>query len=145
MVLTEMKEMVYGINPGLYVLYHEESEDGKYGIAVININGSHPCAYCKFPELDNNDVCDENRVCILTDADIHGGLTFLGQRVDAGLDGVWVGWDYAHFDDYICIGFDKKHENLFRIGHKWTTEEIVNELQTVLRDVKAGRFTILND
>lgn len=49
--MVEMKEMVYGEFKEPEILYLEDN--GKYGIAVTNMCGRYPCAYLKFPALEN--------------------------------------------------------------------------------------------
>lgn len=64
----------------------------------------------------------------------HGGLTFSGIPKFAG-DGWWIGWDYAHYDDY--TGYD----GLFSVdGKKWTTEEIVDECVNVIGQLMEYEF-----
>ena len=44
------------------------------------------------------------------------------------IEGWFVGWDYAHYGDY--IGFEEKLPfNLRTGGKKWTTEEIFAEVK----------------
>lgn len=138
----EMKEMVYNkedINSEL--LYHEDFGDGT-ALAVVNILGSHPCAYIQFPGInsiyDYDDVyidLDENDY----DTDAHGGFTFYGRlNRSFDLDGLWLGWDYAHYPmDYIGGCSDDDYLNT---GKKWTTEEVVEEARRVLRYFREGKW-----
>lgn len=136
-----MKEMVYDkedINNEL--LYHEDFGDGT-ALAVINILGSHPCAYIQFPNINSIYDYDYDKVIIDRDADdndiyVHGGFTFLGDLIQFGLDGPWLGWDYAHYPiDYIggC-------SNYLNTGKMWTTQEIVEEARRVLRYFREGKW-----
>lgn len=138
----EMKEMVYTekyINSEL--LYHEDFGDGT-ALAVINNSGMYPCAYIQFPGIDS--IYDYNDVYIDYDTDdhdtyVHGGFTFFGRRSISifGLDGFWLGWDYAHhersYDDYIS-------RSIVCDGKKWTTQEIVEEARRVLRYFREGKW-----
>lgn len=133
----EMKEMVYsenGMNSEL--LYHEDFGDGT-ALAVINNSGFYPCAYIKFPGIDL--IWDINNIVIDLDEDddntyVHGGFTFFGCRRSLGLDGgLWLGWDYGHYGDY--VGGSSIND-----GYKWTTQEIVEEARRVLRYFREGKW-----
>lgn len=52
---------------------------------------------------------------------VHGGLTFNGKS-DRHPDGYWIGWDYAHYDDY-----NPRLPKCCSDGHKWTTDELIKE------------------
>ena len=56
----------------------------------------------------------------------HGGITFSKKSMGGNLknvEGKWIGWDYAHFDDYT---------DYFPYGKKYTTEEIVREIKSII-------------
>ena len=48
--------------------------------------------------------------------------------------GWFIGWDYAHFGDYIDCG-DAALNNMFPNDKKWTTEEIVEECKNVIDQI----------
>lgn len=134
----EMKEMVYTeklINSEL--LYHEDFGDGT-ALAVVNNSGANPCAYIQFPGIDS--IYDYDNVIVERDVDdddtyVHGGFTFFGGRSYFGLDGLWLGWDYAHYPmDYI------RGSSTLKEGKKWTTKEIVEEAKNVLRYFREGKW-----
>lgn len=135
----EMKEMIYRNSDkhiDSEVLYHENFGDGT-ALAVINNSGMNPCAYIQFPGIDS--IYDYDEVYIDYDADdhdtyVHGGFTFFGRlRPNFGLDGLWLGWDYAHWDDYV-------YGSCILDGKKWTTQEIVEEARRVLRYFREGKW-----
>ena len=132
----EMKEMVYSENfINSELLYHEDFGDGT-ALAVVNNSGANPCAYIQFPGIDS--IYDYDEVYIDYDANdndtcVHGGFTFLGRRSCFGLDGFWIGWDYAHYSDYIS-------RSSVCDGKKWTTKEIVEEARRVLRYFREGKW-----
>ena len=70
--------------------------DGEFLGAVVNTRGSHPCAYIQFPGIEKV----ENYDYFHLDCGVHGGFTFLGDLEHLGLNGLWLGWDYAHCGDY---------------------------------------------
>ena len=119
-----MKEMIYGGEGGL--LGVEDIGDG-YKLAVVSIAGSHPCAYVQFPGIEN--LCSYEHIKVK--AKVHGGFTFLGMLWNGeeyGLPGIWLGWDYAHFDDYVSF-LDSID------GKKWTTAEMIDECKNVINQI----------
>jgi hypothetical protein len=137
----KMKEMIYSGNGKTEVLYLEES--GDYGIAVVNTHGSHPCAYIKFPGIDDLESYDD--IWIGDDEDYcdpHGGFTFLGNLDNIGLKGRWLGWDYAHLGDWHqgmppeIDAFDHRDDK------KYTTEEVAADARAALMFIEQGRYTI---
>lgn len=138
MIISEMKPMVYGGKTE--VLYYEVFDDG-FGILIKNIRGSHPCGYIKVPdEIKNKLIESDSRYVedtIWIDADIHGGITFVGYMDDS--EDYFIGWDYAHCGDYcwygLAVGFPN-HEK------KWTTEEILEEAKGVLNALRDGKYSI---
>lgn len=128
--MSEIKEMNY--DGPKEILYHEE--DNGYGIAIMNMGG-YPCAYVKFPGIENVESYDY--ITVFSNIPVHGGFSYLGDRDDWGLDGIWLGWDYAHCDDYFDF-----HGCPVGYGKKWTTEEILEEARSVIDAVKAGEYSI---
>lgn len=128
-----MKEMIYGGESGL--LGVEEIFDG-YKLAVTNTKGSHPCAYVQFPGIEALESCDD----IWVEAEVHGGFTFLGSLKKVyDLDGIWLGWDYAHLGDYYWTGFNDLFPHRDK-DKKWTAEEVRNEALEVLTAIKEGKY-----
>ena len=141
-----MKEMIYSGNGITELLAIEWFNDGT-AYAVVNILGSHPCAYIQFPDIEKIEDCDY--VDLLYDeADdfwIHGGFTFLGAREYIGLPGIWLGWDYAHCGDWTQtypIAEDRfSHED----EKKWTTEEVVDHAKKALDYIRQGKYEICSE
>ena len=131
-----MKEMTYSKDRKIEVLNVVVPFDGYYGI-VINM-GWYPCAYIHFPGIEK--VHDYGDVYV--DADVHGGFTFFDtldlpeyKRIT---EDKWLGWDYAHACDY--SGF------LEIDGvHKWTTQEITDEIVAVLTAIHNGDWGIYRE
>ena len=102
-----------------------------YEYAVIN-RGWHPCCYIKIPEghlfykKDYDDI----------DLDVHGGLTFAGHNLDVAPgvadDGFWIGWDYAHWGDY--VGFESYTVHIFP-GKMWSVEELVADCKAAIDQI----------
>lgn len=128
-----MKEMVYKnymengqevieiLDEGIYKDFH---------YAIVSY-GTHPCAYIEIPEgHELYDVSDEDE---LVDIDCHYGITYVSKT---GLikpsnknhrDGHWIGWDYAHYMDYIF--------GICHCGKKWTTKEIFEDVKNVIEQL----------
>ena len=123
---TEMKPMHYG--SGQTELLYTESEND-YSLAVLNIRGSHICAYVQFPGVEQFENYDD-----AYGVGVHGGFTFFGSLERVGLKGNWLGWDYSHCDDYVYNPYGSWE------GKRWTTEEVVEEAREALRDIKDGNL-----
>ena len=116
-----MKAMIYLASPIREGDVLERNIYEGYEYAVINY-GTWPCAYVRIPEthpLYGENYDSLNIAC-------HGGLTFSGIPKFAD-DGYWIGWDYAHYDDFtgyaLSINDDAK---------MWTTEEMIDECVDVI-------------
>lgn len=140
-----MEPMVYD-GSGVTRLLHVEECNGEQ-IVVLNIRGSHPCAYVTVPESETkvnlskieNEIYDyyytENG------ADVHGGFTYgkYGKPFESDniREAFWLGWDYAHLGDYCCYG--EGLPSMFKpkaYEKMWTTEEIVEAARDVAGHVK---------
>ena len=129
----EMKEMVYG---GKTNLLYACSFNG-YDIAIINIRGSHPCAYIRIPDekikaIKARTAADFTKYYYWEDGQVHGGFTYgmFGKPGDYEelKEGFWLGWDYAHCGDYT---YDDAYVDMLLSREtrekKWTTLEILHE------------------
>lgn len=135
----EMKEMIYSGNQISELLYTDGDEEYKY--AILNIRGSHPCAYVQFPGVEKLESYDD---MVMNKIDPHGYFTYLGTLNYPELPGIWLGWDYAHFGDYTAI------PSMFpdfgaRFGRKYTTKEIADECKSILQQIMAGEYEIIAD
>ena len=94
--------------------------------------GTHPCAYV---ECDKNHIVDDDHIY---DIDCHGGITYNEKILilpDKRLESIqFIGWDYAHCDDY--AGYEVNFPEDIRVGgYKWTTDEIITECRNVIDQV----------
>ena len=89
----------------------------------------HLCGYLGIPpgHLWYNKHYDE------IDADVHGGLTFAGKENGGNysqsypMDIWWIGFDCAHLGDWTIM--DDKYRLIDNNPpHKWTRDEVFNEL-----------------
>lgn len=93
-----------------------------YEFAVMNL-GTHPCCYIKLPKGHKYENVHYNNIPL----DVHGELTYSesylavavvdGKRIKEET-GYWIGWDYAHWGDY--LGYDPEPNG----EHIYTTEEL---------------------
>lgn len=118
----DKKEMVYEYT-GKYEILFSGNYEG-YNFYIISMGGNHPCAYVEIKEhMDYHELEDE--------IECHWGLTFSGSLNHIlGNDNRWfIGWDYAHCEDYMTLCHD-------RLGKKWTTDEIYEEVKAVIKQLK---------
>ena len=115
-----MKEMIYDSK-----LKREILDTGYcLGLLYYIMNlGTHPTAYIKIPK--DYDI-DETKI------EVNGGITYSKNELwisnNKKLKGKFIGWDYAHFEDY--SGYEELLPEWTRIGgKKWTTEEIFLEVK----------------
>lgn len=146
-----MKEMEYKAAHIREVL-HTEYKDGYY-IGIMSY-GTHPCAYIGLPIEHPYSGKPYEDIPI----NCHGELTFshFGNDIQAGGPKLewaedvpdfryWIGWDYAHYNDFAggMAEFLKEEcqktgiDIPFEEGHKWTTQEILNECYNVIEQLKA--------
>ena len=125
-----MKEMIYKNQKDREIL--EQGNYLGYNFWIISY-GSHPCAYVELQKEHpyygrcDCDTCD-------LDIDVHGGITFrnygLGNTISR--DKYLLGWDYNHYNDYNYID----GQNGWTSGKKWTTEEIFDDVKSVIKQLK---------
>lgn len=123
-----MKQMTYGKDRKIELL-----DTGKYlGFTYYILNlGTHPTAYIKIPENHKYYEKDYDEINL----DVHGGLTYSSKQLcleNEVIEGWFIGWDYAHYGDY--LGYEEMFSREFRTnGKKWTTEEILKEVKEACR------------
>ena len=127
-----MKEMNYGSKRKKEVL-----DTGTcFGLFYWILNlGTYPTAYVKIPESHKYWLKDYSDI----DIEVHGGLTYskdyLNISENQKIEGWFIGWDYAHFGDY--VGYEEHVPSRYRTGgKKWTTEEIQKEVYDVCYQLK---------
>ena len=122
-----MKEMKYSFERKTEILEHGTC----FGVFYWIVNyGTHPCAYVMIPKDSKYFKKDFGEI----DINVHGGLTYSNNYLPfvAKNDetGWYIGWDYAHYGDY--VGYEERVPKQFQVGgKKWTTEEIKNEVREV--------------
>ena len=88
--------------------------------------GTHPCAYICIPFGHQIYQVHYSKL----DIPCHGGLTY--SKFDK-YRRWWIGWDYAHCDDYTG------HDEILPLDNfprkQWTTREIYQEIKDVIDNV----------
>lgn len=129
----EIKQMIYSHNRKREVL--DSGKCCNYNYYILNL-GAFPTAYIEIPI--NHKLYSKHYDNI--DIDVHGGLTYSGNYLwiddETELKDSWfIGWDYAHYDDY--LGYEKMYPiEMQTEGKKWTTEEIQEEVMDVCKQLE---------
>lgn len=128
MIKTFIKPMIYNKNRTGSA---EQIAGGTYknfDYYVLNLK-THPTAYIDVTDSPLNG-CDED-----IDISCHGGITWCYNFVKSiDKKGWFIGWDYAHYEDYMDYG-DATLNNMSLDKKKWTTEEIVEEYKNVIDQI----------
>ena len=115
-----MKEMVYKPKGERVLLDRGIYKDHEYFVISL---GTHPCAYIKLN--GENPKVAEGVPC-------HGGVTFTDKVLNIGekqmVQGNIIGWDYAHYGDY--MGYDGEYG--LHGSERYTTGEIVFECKRAI-------------
>ena len=114
-------------------IYYKERKDsiiseGKYKGAdyiIISKQGRFPVVYVE-NIIGANGLYDD----VLNNIEVHGGFTFHGQLPHVNNKAFYLGWDYAHADDYIDM--KDASEEL----KKWTFDEIYTQTIHVIDQMK---------
>ena len=128
-LINETDVPVYNGDLNGKVLYLETQEQS--ALMVVSF-GSHPCCYITFPGIQHlSNYDDANDLC-----DVHGGFTFLGSHKKLGIDGVWLGWDYAHYGDLLYF---ELLDCSMPDDHKWSLEELIIEARKALSEITSRK------
>ena len=130
-LLTNKAEDFYSeVNNGARIV--SKGEYKKYEYIIVSY-GTHPCAYVKVPDTNKfYTECDEDEVGEYIDA--HGGITFAGTLNKFDLTGFWIGWDYAHYGDYVGNNVHKSITKCME-GKKYSVENIQEECIDVIKQL----------
>lgn len=102
---------------------------------IINM-GTHPCAYIRIPDDSKYAKMEYDCIPLI----VHGSLTakYSGLTIGARslvldtyklvAEGIWIGWDYAHFGDWYGDGIQLDDNRI-----KWTTDDILDEVFDAIR------------
>lgn len=124
-----LKQIIYSMSlKKQYIVVKGEYKGCKYAILSL---GRHPVAYVE-DFLGLGDYCNP----LLESIVVHGGFTYYGERMSEYSDNSnYLGWDYGHYGDYSSID-ELLPPDLKAGGKKWTTEEILEEVYSVIIQLK---------
>lgn len=110
-----MKEMEYKYKREMTILDSGVYHNRKYFIISL---GTHPCAYVEFHhEFEREGDLWRETPC-------HGSITYDDYAYwDKNDETYYIGWDYAHFGDYLPYEV---------CGKRWTTKEILENVKEVI-------------
>lgn len=130
----EYKEMEYKSTK--FGAVKEVLLDGKYKnyhFVIMNY-GSHPCCYVEIPSKHKFYGKDYSSDGVEDFISCHGGLTFSSNHLQDIINDSWIiGWDYAHFGDYVC--YDYNFPSFVEPLHKWTTMELFEDVKNVIEQL----------
>lgn len=128
-----MKEMFYSTERLCYVLHKGTYKGFKF--AIVNY-GTHPCCYVFIPKnhkFYGKSYEEINIKC-------HGGLTYSDSELvfnPLKCEDWVIGWDYAHWDDYMGLYESLKYPPIGSNNYKkWTTKELFKEVKEVIEQLK---------
>ena len=136
-----MKEMIYDPSIENVVLLDSGTYKG-FEYYIVNRDGVYPLAYIKVP--DDLKISCEDPFEINLDSP-HGGLTFgCENAVPPLLEGIaskgnYLGWDYAHYDDYTNGSYSDSEWFHFMPGKRWTTKEILEQVKNTIREIRGEK------
>lgn len=129
----EIKPMEYSQNKKREIL--DSGKCCNYNYYILNL-GAFPTAYIEIPTTHKLYSKHYDNI----DIDVHGGLTYSKNYLwiddEKELKDSWfIGWDYAHYDDY--LGYEEMYPiEMQTEGKKWTTEEIQKEVMNVCKQLE---------
>lgn len=129
MIETFIKPMIYDKNRSEKVEQIAAGTYKNFDYYVLNLK-THPTAY-----IDVTDSPLNGWDYDYFDISCHGGLGYSESTLKTvDKKGWFIGWDYAHYGDYVDYG-NASLNNMFPDKKKWTTEEIVEECKNVIDQI----------
>lgn len=131
---VEYKQMKYQADRKLEILC--EGKYKAYQFYILNL-GTHPTAYIEIPFTNKLFGMGYGEIYDMgIDIEVHGGLTYADDYLRDIKNNTWfIGWDYAHYNDY--AGYEIRFpEELRTGGKKWTTEEIFDDVVSVIEQIR---------
>ena len=130
-----IKEMVYKPRFTEPVILARDFYKG-YEYIIISL-GSHPCAYIALqvgqPYYNATNYDDVDIFC-------HGGCTFVERGdnfkpVKLSYSYNVIGWDYAHYNDFLGSYLGEEGSCPLYFNKRWTTKEIIEECKDVIEQL----------
>ena len=134
-----LEEMCYQQHRTRRVLAYGEVDGYKF--VVLNL-GTHPTAYVCAPQkhpiyrMKWKEI--EDKYENVFDS-VHGGLTYADNTLDGDESytperGWWVGWDYAHCNDF--AGYYVPSDGSLYSLKRWTVKEILNDVSEIIKELE---------
>lgn len=127
-----IKSMIYQKEKKIELLY--DALYRNYHFYILNL-GTHPTAYVEIPKNHKFYGMGYDEINNII---VHGGLTYIDDHLciakDNVLQGWFIGWDYAHSNDY-CGYEEDMPESIRTYDKKWTTNEIIEECKNVINQL----------
>lgn len=131
----ELKPMKYETERNKTILAHDVIDGIEFYIISL---GTHPCAYVRVPSTNSISKMAFSWLDLSDKIFCHGGVTWFENHLPdrkTYIDGMWLGWDYAHAGDYYGYRWNDTENDTET--KKWTTEEIFEEVKNVIEQVKS--------
>lgn len=129
-----MKEMIYQSTRLKEPEMLASGEYNGYNYYVLS-QGTHPCGYVEIPHDSKYFNVDYDNIPV----ECHGGLTygrgFLVGEATIDDNRYFIGWDYAHYGDYVGYRIGFIEESLHVFDAKYTTEDIIRECKDVIKQL----------
>lgn len=133
---NEMKPMVYGPTRKEEILFSGLYRGRRF--VILNL-GTHPTAYVELTD----DELQKSKSYNDYDLSCHCGFTYLGDAYwDETDKTTYIGWDYSHCGDYSGYNLPSK---LFGDCHKWTTEEIFEDVKECIDEFEAAEWVDVSE
>lgn len=128
-----MNEIYWMDKKGYRILFKKETTNGLIGIGLSM--GTHPNGYILIPKDHRFYGKDYDKIQKFKNV-----LTYSGKKLN-GLEVLFphhwfIGWDHAHFTDYY---HNPSHFKINSKRHKWTLEELKNEMIEELKIAELSR------
>lgn len=143
----DMKPMKY-TQERIYECLYEgtiiSNDNCEYKFAILSL-GTHPTAYVSIPQ---NHPYYETYTELDKIIECHGGITYFDDYLGSDKynyyrTGHWIGWDYAHYGDYIALPFfNSAAYSATSNDKRYTTEEIYSEVQDVINQLMSIKRTL---
>lgn len=127
-----MKEMIYQAERLKEPLVLASGTENGYNYYVLS-QGTHPTAYVELPKESPYFGAEYDDVPV----ECHGGLTYgrpyLHTVATEDEGRYFVGWDYAHYMDY--VGYSERFNFNTRFERRYTTDDCVKDCIDVIKQL----------
>lgn len=114
-----MEKMIYKNYRTIELLFNGKYRG--YNFYIFSL-GTHPTAYIEIPK----NHCFYGKSWDEIDIYVHGGVTYAEDYLLNIKNSWFIGWDYAHWDDY---------NYYLNNGKKWTTKQIYKHVKNAIQQL----------